>query len=176
MLSSALSTINPLFLIGGLALLLLVATLLKVLLRNGSRPKTPRYAPVTHLFTRAEQSFHGVLLGVVGPDVTVHGKVRLADVILPESGGDKSAWWSAFNKVASKHIDFVVCDTATSRLLCCVELDDASHGRTERRSRDQFLEEVLGQGGVPLLRVPAQRSYVPGKVREAYLEVVGRRN
>jgi len=149
--------------------LLLLQLLLKGIFGK-RRQRVARYRPTTHLFTAAERSFYGVLVGAVGPDYKVFGKVRLADIILPEGAESSSAWWSAFNRVAYKHIDFVICEQATSKIHCCVELDDSSHARRDRKERDEFLEEMLSQSGVPLLRVPAQRGYTPSRIREAFLE------
>jgi hypothetical protein len=39
------------------------------------------------------------------------------------------------------------------------ELDDASHQRDDRISRDAFVEGVFSAAGLPLLRVPARLAY-----------------
>jgi predicted RNA-binding Zn-ribbon protein involved in translation (DUF1610 family) len=39
------------------------------------------------------------------------------------------------------------------------ELDDSSHGRDDRISRDAFVERVFSTAGLPLVRVPARLAY-----------------
>jgi very-short-patch-repair endonuclease len=54
-----------------------------------------------------------------------------------------------------------------------IELDDASHERSDRKDRDEFLERALKAAGVPLLRVPRgtrnvyQREVVAARIRQA---------
>jgi very-short-patch-repair endonuclease len=45
-----------------------------------------------------------------------------------------------------------------------VELDDSSHEAPHRQQRDALVNEVLRTVGVPLLRVPVKRSYVPREI------------
>ncbi len=40
-----------------------------------------------------------------------------------------------------------------------IELDDASHRRSSRQVRDEFVENACKAAGLPLLRVPVQREY-----------------
>ena len=60
------------------------------------------------LFTKAERSFLGVLEQAVEGHAKVFGKVRIADVIKPLSGLDPSARSKAFNRIQSKHFDFLL--------------------------------------------------------------------
>ena len=46
-----------------------------------------------------------------------------------------------------------------------IELDDSSHAREERQTRDAFVEKFFEASGLPLLRVPAQRAYNISEVR-----------
>jgi len=69
------------------------------------------------------------------------------------------------NRVDRKHVDFLVCDPGTMRLILGVELDDASHDRAERRGRDRFVDGVFVAAGLPLARFPAQAQYNTDEVR-----------
>lgn len=40
-----------------------------------------------------------------------------------------------------------------------IELDDASHKRSDRQKRDVFMDDVFRTANLSLLRVPIQRSY-----------------
>jgi len=118
------------------------------------------------LFTPAERSFLGVLEQAIGNQYTIFGKVRLADVISVERGLSQSARQSAFNKIRSKHLDYVICDPNDLSIQFAIELDDKSHSRPRTMERDEFVDQALRAAEVPLLRFPAKQSYSVQEVRE----------
>ncbi|WRS28109.1 DUF2726 domain-containing protein [Oscillospiraceae bacterium MB08-C2-2] len=98
-----------------------------------------------------ELSFYSDLLKVGRLlELTVFTKVRLADVIEPITGQDN--WMGSFNKIKSKHVDFVLCNSVADPVLV-VELDDSSHNREDRIERDHFVDYALKSSGVPVLHV-----------------------
>jgi hypothetical protein len=109
------------------------------------------------LLTPAERSFFGVLQQAT--EYTIFAKVRLADIIHPGKSSSRSAWQSAFNRIACKHVDFVLCAPDALRVVAVVELDDSTHGRFERGVRDGLVDAALTNAGISVLRVPAARSY-----------------
>lgn len=114
----------------------------------------------SHLLTPAEQAFHKVLEPLVQNACAISSKVRLADLFSVSPGRGQQA---AFNKISRKHIDFVLTEPSTSRILCAIELDDSSHNRPDRIERDTFVNELFSVHGMPLLRVPVAWTYnVPG--------------
>ena len=62
-------------------------------------------------------------------DCVVLAKVRLADLI--EANERHPQWQANFNRIRSKHVDFVLCDNWLRPLLA-IELDDSSHKRIDR--------------------------------------------
>jgi hypothetical protein len=72
---------------------------------------------------------------------------------------------AAFNRVQSKHVDFLLCERGTFRSILAIELDDSSHQRSARQMRDAFVEEVLEVIGLPAVRFPATRTYDPREMR-----------
>ena len=113
----------------------------------------PKGASMAQAFKMADD----VLRQAVGERVTVCAKVRLADVFFVARPNENAA---ARNRIAAKHVDFLLCDPATMRPLAGIELDDASHARPDRQERDAFVEQVFEAAGLPLVRFPAQRAYV----------------
>ena len=101
----------------------------------------------------AEFSFYKVFLSIYGTRLTVQSKVRLADVFFVSRPNEN---YNYFNRIAQKHLDFLVCDLETMKPLFGIELDDASHKRNDRQERDAFVEEVCKVAGLPLLRLPGQ--------------------
>ncbi|MBI5295345.1 MAG: DUF2726 domain-containing protein [Chloroflexi bacterium] len=104
----------------------------------------------------AEFSFYKVLSSLVGARLTIQSKVRLADVFFVAHPNENMG---LFNRIAQKHLDFLVCDSSTMKPLFGIELDDSSHKRNDRQERDEFVENVCQVAGLPLLRVPVQRVY-----------------
>ena len=101
------------------------------------------------LLSKAERSFFGVLQGVLASEQLIFVKVRLADLIyIPRGTPSRQA---AFNRIQSKHIDFVLCEKSSVRPLLAIELDDSSHARSDRSARDRFVDSALDVAGLPLL-------------------------
>ena len=109
----------------------------------------------------AEFSFFKVLSSVVGPQLTIQSKVRLADIFFVTRPNENRSY---FGKISQKHLDFLVCDSVTMQPVFGVELDDSSHNRNSRHERDEFIESVCKAAGLPLLRFPAQRDYDPREI------------
>lgn len=130
-----------------------------------SAPDYPYQGRAT-LFTPAERSFLGVLEQAVGGQFRILGKVRLADVICVRPGLAASARQQAFNRIQSKHLDFVACDPMDLSIQFAIELDDKSHKDETRGARDVFLDAAMRAAGVPLVRFPAKRSYSIDEVRQ----------
>lgn len=114
------------------------------------------YSLKTELLSAGEISFYHILKAIAGPSVTICPKVRLTDVFSVQSG---KGWQSNWNRISQKHVDFLLCDAATMTLLMAVELDDKSHKRADREARDELVNRVFDDAGLPLLHFPAKGSY-----------------
>jgi hypothetical protein len=109
----------------------------------------------------AEFSFYKILSSLAGTRLTVQSKVRLADIFFVARPNENMAF---FNRIAQRHLDFLVCDSKTMKPLLGIELDDSSHQRSDREERDEFVEQVFQAARLPLLRVPVQREYDPREI------------
>ena len=107
----------------------------------------------------AERSFFGVVKTAIGERYEIFAKIRVADVLEPRSGGGRQGWQRAFNCIAMKHFDFVLCDPDTCQTIAAIELDDSSHRAAKAKERDAFLNEACHSAGFPLIRFPARRAY-----------------
>ena len=119
------------------------------------------YFKKNYFFSAAERSFYEVLKRLV-PEHTVFAKVRLLDLVYV--GQSKESRQSHLNRVQSKHIDFLICDAMLTPVVA-IELDDCSHTRQNRLSRDEFVNQVFATAQLPLLRIPVRRSYAPNDLR-----------
>lgn len=119
------------------------------------------YARRNYFFSAGERSFYEVLRRLT-PDYTVFAKVRLADLVYITRG--TTSRQSHLNRIDRKHIDFVLCDEHLAPVVA-IELDDSSHERANRRSRDEFVDTVLAAASIPFLHVTAKRGYVLEELR-----------
>lgn len=138
---------------------------------SGSKIGFP-YVPAKTLFSPAERSFLGVLDQVVGPEHRVFGKVRVADLASVKPGSAPSARQGALNRVAAKHVDFVVCRASDLTVVCAVELNDNSHASKRAQARDELLGNVCKAIGLPLFQVPAKRAYSVPELQAQFASVI----
>jgi hypothetical protein len=153
-------------LIGLLVIVGILAVVIQVVLPGLRRgPAAFPYQKEPALFTPAERSFLSVLDSALGPQFRILGKVRLADVIKVQSGLGGSARQQAFNRIQSKHLDFVICDPNDLSVKFVVELDDSSHQQSHRQARDAFLDKALAAAGVPVFHFAVKRTYSMPEIR-----------
>ncbi len=103
-----------------------------------------------------------------GAVLSIFPSVRLAEVleVSVSRSANASRWQTAQNKIDRKQLDFVLCDAGSTRPRLVVEFDDRSHARPDRQARDGFIDAVCAAAGLPILHVPAARSYDPRAVAE----------
>ncbi|OGV57576.1 MAG: hypothetical protein A2X45_11275 [Lentisphaerae bacterium GWF2_50_93] len=112
-----------------------------------------------NLFSPAELSFFKVLEQALDGKYKIFTKIRLADIIKVGGELEKSERQTAFNKIQSKHVDFVLCDPGDLSVQCVIELDDKSHEAADRIARDEFVDSALESAGIPIARFAARRQY-----------------
>ena len=135
-----------------LAIGLFVVVILLLGVFTLGKEKCPYFAR-KHLLTKTEVAFYKTLLKICAqsfPDVGIAMQVRLGDII----NCSDSDWHKGFGpKISAKHIDFVLFDQETTEILLCIELDDSSHNRPDRKRRDKFINKAMIAANAPLLRI-----------------------
>lgn len=134
-----------------------------------SSPNSYEYQKKPYLCSKAELSFYGVLKQATEPYAEVFVKVRVADVLYPTKGTEKGVWQRAFNAIAAKHFDYVLCDPQDLSIVAAVELDDRSHSSKRAQKRDKFLESAVQSANLPLVRVKAAAAYSISEIRQTIL-------
>jgi len=137
-------------------LLLLVA---KQVAKKKADSDSP-YQKNVNLFSVAEPSFLGVFGRAEGKDILVFGEVRVADVLSSVGTQGKSKWQSSFNKISSKHLNFLPCAAGNLSVQCAVERNDQPHLQKSHRVRDDFLVRTCDAADLPLITFPAQYDHV----------------
>jgi len=145
---------------------MVIVTILKAMLAKKSSGKAiSLYEKEDGLMTPAELLFFRSLEAAVAGNFRLFAKVRLADIVRVKRGTDRSAWQSAFNAIQSKHIDFLAVDPKDMTIQFAIELDDKSHHKQSRLTRDEFVDKVLTAAGVPIFRFPAKNRYLEQEMR-----------
>lgn len=141
-------------------LLVIAAVFVKLLAVKGYN-----YCKRGALFTPAERSFLNVLDQAISDQYRVFGKVRVADILNPAKGMNRKNWQVAFNKISSKHFDYILCSKETLGVVAAIELDDKSHLSARSKKRDALLESACDSAGLPLIRFQAKSGYQVQSIR-----------
>lgn len=108
-----------------------------------------------------ERFYHFLLLIFKNHQDTLKGYKLLGQVSLPrvvDIAEDKFSW-GEFNKIGNKSVDFVFADRVSGKAKLVIELDDKTHELEHRRRRDEFVDKVLANAGIPILHIKVQRRY-----------------
>ncbi|GMQ58452.1 hypothetical protein AN1V17_28470 [Vallitalea sediminicola] len=115
------------------------------------------YNGVDSLLSKAEFSFYKILYNICAElDIALFTKVRVADIIKVGKIDNRQTY---FNKIKSKHVDFVLCNNQDLKPLICVELDDKSHNNKSRSDRDKFMDEIIEISGYKSLHIKCSYNY-----------------
>lgn len=110
------------------------------------------YKLVESIFTKSEQKLFEILRNYCrDKDLLIFSKVRLADVVKIENKSSNFQYW--FNKIRSKHVDFLICESESGKPKLAIELDDYTHNQKNRRERDEFVDQVYGSIELPILHI-----------------------
>lgn len=116
----------------------------------------------TNPLTEAEQVLYFKIREAV-PECIILAQVALPALVRVQS--DKN-YKAAFNRIASKYVDFVVC-LPDFTVVTVIELDDKSHTRPDRVRADTTKENALRLAGHPLLRFKVQSMPTVEQLRQA---------
>ena len=156
-----------------LAVVIIIAAVAWKLLAGDGKEISYPYVKSEVLFSPAERSFLGILDQAVGDEYRVFGKVRVADAVSVKKMRDRGAWQRAFNRISSKHFDFLLCSKTDLAVVAAIELDDQSHQQGKRKVRDAFVVGLCDAIALPLVQVPVQRVYSLPEVRAKVMSTLG---
>ena len=127
------------------------------------------YLLTESIFTKSENSVYKILENISAKNnVKIFAKVRIADIIKIEKQNKNFTYW--FNKIKSKHVDFLICQPETFKPLLAVELDDYTHNYKSRKERDDFVDKIYSDVGLPVLHITEINSV---KIEQSVAEVLG---
>ena len=145
---------------------ILIFAILSLFLKKGlSSSNEYPYESINKLFSPAERSFYGVLTQAIGDEIVLLAKVLVADILKPTKGLSRSDWQKAFNRISSKHFDYVLCSKDSLSIIAVIELDDKSHSQHKRIERDLLLDKACESANLKLFRFKAAKSYSTSEIR-----------
>lgn len=104
------------------------------------------------LFNASELVFFNILNASVDAQrYTVFPKVRLGDYIQPTNHGAER--WGSWNRIKSRHVDFIIWDLTQQKIVLAIELDGSSHNSKLAYEADAFKDEVFKSISLPLKRI-----------------------
>ena len=65
-------------------------------------------------------------------------------------------WSRAFSKINGKSVDFLICSNSMKPIIA-IELDDSTHNSPNRQKRDMFVNSILNNADIALLRFEANK-------------------
>jgi hypothetical protein len=116
-----------------------------------------------NFLSHAELSFYKVLSSVIRDRAVIFTKVRLADIFFVSNPNENL---SQFNRISQRHVDFLLCQPDTIKPIVGVELDDASHNRSDRKERDEFVGNVFLAAKLPLVHALVKYAYTAQEIIE----------
>lgn len=153
---------NPLY----IAVAAFIIIILFIIIRRAAKmPYTAQEA----LLTKSELYFYNTLKRVVPSGQSIMMKVRMADIITCTDTQWHAGWGP---RISAKHIDFVIIDSKTAKIICAIELDDSTHRlNADRIARDKFVNKAFDVAGVRLVRVDTARAYGVESIRNLLTEI-----
>ena len=136
-------------------IILVIGVIAKVL--EGKKPdgseerKKYQYKRKNFFMTRAEHECFNVLVESVGSEYNIFPQVQISSIVDNKVVGQN--WNAAFKHISQKSVDFVLCDKDYISPKLAIELDDKTHERADRIVRDDEVERILRDAGLPLLRL-----------------------
>ena len=127
--------------------------------KNNTESIEVNYQPYTkkkYFFSLAEVKFYDLLKEILQDQYLLFAKVRICDLVQPEYRKNS---YAEFNRIKSKHVDFLICDKDPITPKMVIELDDSSHDSLSRQERDDFVDEVFANAGLPIIHIRTRYEY-----------------
>lgn len=127
-----------------------------------------KYKRKNFLITAPEHKLFDILVEILGNQYHVFTQVHLPTIFEHKIKGQ--SWKGAFSHINQKSVDFVICDKAYIKPLLAIELDDRTHEREDRKERDEEVEQIFQEAGMPLLRIPNTENFNKEEIKRLVLE------
>ncbi|GKV90459.1 MULTISPECIES: DUF2726 domain-containing protein [Pectobacterium] len=108
-----------------------------------------------YFLTRCEREFYERLSEWYGDYCYIHCQVSLGQLTTIPKGTLSDEEHRRFSAIVNNMaLDYVFVSKKTNKVVCVIELDDATHQRENRIERDKKLNKILSLAKIGFLRVP----------------------
>ncbi len=150
-----------------IGIIVIIVMVAKIFLSKNKSSKEYIYQKNKYILSIAEKNFYEILSRIFNNEkFTICPKVRIADILQPSKKLDKKEKWGAFQRISSKHFDFVICTKKEMKIICAIELNDSSHQRKDRKERDDFIRKACKNAELTLIEIKAKREYNIKEIKE----------
>ncbi|MCK4982204.1 MAG: DUF2726 domain-containing protein [Victivallaceae bacterium] len=129
----------------------------KFISNNNSKITNYPFETTNYIMSNAELNFYHSIKKVLTNEHAIFTKVRMEDIIQVKKQNKNK--FALRNKIKSRHIDFVICDTKTGKIQRAIELNDSSHNQQDRIERDLFVQKAFKSAGIKLLIMKNKKNY-----------------
>lgn len=113
------------------------------------------------VMNESEQALFINLQQVLGGEYVVLSKVRIEDFVeVKKNQLSSNEEYGARGRIKSRHVDFLICDRATTKPLLAIELDGKSHSDLRRQDRDNFIDELYKSINLPVEHIPVGGNFL----------------
>ena len=122
-----------------------------------------KFVKKEYLLTQTELKFYKILKQITDElNLTICPQIPLYQIV-------KNIDYKDFNKISNKSIDFVIAEN-NLKIKLCIELDDYTHKQEKRKKRDNFVNKLLEETNVKIVRIPVQNYYNKDELKEKIKE------
>lgn len=133
--------------------------LIKILIKYINGDNEFPYTRKIRLLTATELHFYEWLREYLPENQSIFVDVSLKDFIKVSNEIDKKDRLKYQNKIDKKHVDFLICEKKTTKILFAIELDDKSHNSEKRKKRDEFVDNVYRAAAIKLIHIKPRKNY-----------------
>ena len=138
-----------------------------ILIRTKKQKKSVRTEDLPYkrkkILSEAECNFYQVLKNILPENRQIACKPRMEDLLYVEKSSSRNSYRG---KIQNRHIDFVIFNPVNGYTDFAIELDDKSHETEKQKQIDKFKDDVFRKIDMPLIRIPARRTYDPKELIE----------
>lgn len=157
--------------IGLVALFLIIASILGVR-ESKTRGSVSKYIyrAKASMMSQREAVFFKTLTEIFNQKGYVIPQVHLSALLDHKIKGQN--WKNAFRHINGKSVDFVLLSKETLQPICAIELDDYTHNRADRITRDSEVERIFREAKIPLARLQSPETMTRQEVVDVIAQAI----
>ncbi len=125
------------------------------------------YIKRKYLCNRDERTFFRYLVKAISRDYLILTKVRMADILTVDRALTDKKRFEFFEKIAPRHVDFVLVDRATTEIKMVVDLFNDRVSNTKLVQKAIFMDKLFQAAGIPLMRFRLSENYSIADLKKA---------